>query len=601
MWKYIDQFKDPLILLLLGSSVLSVLVRQYDDALSIAAAVIIVGTVAFIQEYRSEKSLEALKTLVPPRCNVIRGGQTINVVAEELVPGDIIRLSSGDRVPADARLISSTDLSVDESSLTGEPEPREKSAATLNDLPDDAGITEKTNIVFTGSLVCSGNGVAIVFGTALNTEFGKTYQEMKDVETRRTPLQIKMDELGQRLSVFSIGIIVCIGLLGMFQGKSFMSMFNIGVSLAVAAIPEGLPICVTVTLALGVMRMVSKNAIVKKLPSVEALGCANYICTDKTGTLTQNRMTVIQLYCPAMDDVGIIGGDSTLQATTVSDMASAPSTVFLRGKNLETLLVPIQQLLDIGNLCNNAHIVDSTIMGQPTEGALLLAAKKLGVSDRRTSLKRVSETPFSSENKYMEVQYVDAHGVKVISLKGALEVVLPMCVNFTSLTGDLVPLTVAAADRLTQHGVEMAYHGLRVIAIAAGNTINQYTLCGIVGLMDPLREGVVEAVRRIQSTGTRVMMISGDSEITAVSIAKSAGILYDTSDLKGRILSGRDIDDLSRQEDGLRSVIEQVSVCYRTLPRHKLSIIRSLQSLGHVVAMTGDGVNVSPSSTYSRI
>jgi P-type Ca2+ transporter type 2C len=206
-----------------------------------------------------------------------------------------VKLSSGDRVPADCRLISSSDLSVDESSLTGEPEPRMKTTPALPDLAEDAPIAEKHNLVFLGSLVCSGTGAAIVTATGLHTEFGKTFQEMKDVEAKRTPLQVKMDELGQRLSVFSIGIIVCIGLLGVFQGKDFLSMFNIGVSLAVAAIPEGLPICVTVTLALGVMRMAGKNAIVKKLPAVEALGCANYICSDKTGTLTENCMTVIQV------------------------------------------------------------------------------------------------------------------------------------------------------------------------------------------------------------------------------------------------------------------------------------------------------------------
>ena len=322
--RYIGQFKDPLILLLLGSAVLSVCVGQYEDAMSIAAAVIIVGSVAFYQEYQSEQSLEALNDLVPPRCNALRDGKMLNILAEELVPGDIIRLQSGDRIPADARVIQSTDLSIDESSLTGEQEPREKTSAALPDMTDESEITSRVNMVFMGTLVSSGHSLAVVTATALSTEFGKTFQEMKDIENRRTPLQIKMDELGKKLSVFSFGIIGCIGALGMFQGKTFMSMFNIGVSLAVAAIPEGLPICVTVTLALGVMRMAKKHAIVKKLPAVEALGCANYVCTDKTGTLTQNKMTAIRVYCPAMEDAAVLGRVSQKVIANVLEDSDVP-------------------------------------------------------------------------------------------------------------------------------------------------------------------------------------------------------------------------------------------------------------------------------------
>lgn len=283
IWRFIEQFKDPLILLLLGSATLSILVGQYEDAMSILGAVMIVSTVAFIQNYKSEQSLEALNDLVPPRCNVIRSGQTTNILAEELVPGDIIRLSSGDRVPADCRIIQCNGFYLDESSLTGESELRLKNANPLNDSDKEYNIPEQANMVFMGTLVNTGHATVIVVSIAVETEFGKTFQEMKDIEERKTPLQEAMDELGKTLSIFSFGIIACIGALGMFQGKTFMSMFNISVSLAVAAIPEGLPICVTVTLALGVMRMAKKNAIIKKLPAVEALGCANYICSDKTG------------------------------------------------------------------------------------------------------------------------------------------------------------------------------------------------------------------------------------------------------------------------------------------------------------------------------
>lgn len=662
VWKYIDQFKDPLILMLFFSALLSVLVGQYEDALSIAMAVFIVGTVAFIQEYQSEKSLEALKTLVPPRCNVIRSGQTSNILADSLVPGDIISLSSGDRIPADARLISCADLSVDESALTGEPEPRMKTSNALPNVSDDSGITEQLNIVYLGSLVCSGNARAIVIATGVQTEFGKTYQDMKDVEAKRTPLQVKMDELGQKLSVFSIGVIICIGLLGILQGKDFLTTFNIGVSLAVAAIPEGLPICVTVTLALGVMRMAGKNAIVKKLPGVEALGCANFICSDKTGTLTENRMTVIQVYCPAMDDVATIANSSVFSASRNSSQISlkiedtesskiSDESIFsgriapnrlggalsyqnqpIDGKKLPCL----HQLFDIASLCNNAHVSNSSVIGLPVDGALLIAAANLSISDRRETLKRLNETPFSSDRKYMEVQYADngqssfssgmpfnvssrqndansslfpsrdnaminhinglsnpSEPKKLLCIKGALEVVLPMCISFMNSSGDIVPLSSVAVDRVMQHSIEMSYQGLRVIAVACGSVSNQCILCGIVGLMDPIRDGVPEAVRRIKATGTHVVMITGDAQMTAISIAKSAGI-YDGS---GRVLSGIEIDELTRGGDeALRSVIESVSVCYRTSPRHKLAIVRALQALGNVVAMTGMSYNIAVES-----
>jgi Ca2+-transporting ATPase len=441
--RFLEKFKDPLILLLLGSALLSVLVRQYEDALSIAAAVFIVGSVGFVQEYRSEQSLEALNSLVPPRCNVLRDGQLLNILAEDVVPGDIIRLHAGDRVPADARVLVCNGLAVDESNLTGEQEPRTKVSEPLAEGVSDAEITERRNMVFMGTLVSSGHAMCLVLVTAAATEFGKTFEEMKEIKERRTPLQTKMDELGKTLSVFSFGIIGCICALGIFQGKSFMAMFNIGVSLAVAAIPEGLPICVTVTLALGVMSMARRNAIVKRLPAVEALGCANYICTDKTGTLTENKMTAIRAYCPAMDDavllltpsaaaavaegkaadVDILSMDKTSEPVLDSldrdrdrdrdggvgrkqrrQSLTGTTGASYNGQAIDVAKVPcLHQLFDAACICNNAQLSGDQLIGQPTEGALLLAARKLGVADRRGSAKRTSEVPFSSESKYMEV------------------------------------------------------------------------------------------------------------------------------------------------------------------------------------------------------
>jgi Ca2+-transporting ATPase len=605
VFRYLEKFKDPLILMLLGSAALSILVGQYEDALSIAAAVVIVGTVAFYQEFQSEKSLEALNTLVPPRCNVVRGGQTKNILAEELVPGDILKLISGDRVPADARVVVCNGLAVDESILTGETTPKEKTASPLPDTKEDTEVSEMNNIVFMSTLVCAGHCTAVVVATAAETEFGRTFQEMKDIENRRSPLQVKMDELGKRLSMFSMAIIVGIGIVGMIQGQSFLAMFNIGVSLAVAAIPEGLPICVTVTLALGVMRMANKNAIVKKLPAVEALGCANFICTDKTGTITQNKMTVVAAYCPALDDaMDLSHVTARINGSTrvASGKTLQPHEVLRNGMPIAAANVPcLAHLFDTACLCNNATLTESGVIGQVTEGALLVAAHRLNIPDRRTVLHKCREVPFSSETKFMEVVYEESgksgNTVTRRYLKGALELILPQCVTYLDGQGEPTLLNDAARDRVQTQVHEMSLSGLRVLAFACGTTNNQLTFCGLIGLMDPLRENVPEAVRRITDSGCRVMMITGDSQDTAVSIAKRAGI-YATHahGHKGStILSGAEIENLARtSEESLAAVIEDCVVCYRTSPRHKLLIVRALQSRHHVVAVTGDGVNDAP-------
>lgn len=592
--------------MLLGSAALSALVGQYDDAFSIAAAVVIVGSVASYQEYRSEQSLEALNDLVPHRCIVVRGGKTFTLLAEELVPGDIVRLSSGDRVPADLRIISCISLEVDESSLTGETEPRLKTSEAMHDLTTEGDVSQYVNLLFMGTLVCSGNGVGVVIAIGSQTEIGKTFEEMKDIESRRTPLQTKMDELGKRLSIFSIGIIVCIGAIGMFQGKSFLSMFNIGVSLAVAAIPEGLPICVAVTLALGVMRMAKKNAIVKQLPAVEALGCADIICSDKTGTLTENKMTVLSAYCPTLEDFvkfhQVKGSHVTqLRESFHRDTFYSDSCVEIKyhDREIDASRLPcLFQLFDCLSMCNNAVLSHGHATGQPTEVALLVAAAALNIRDRRDLLPRVREVAFSSENKAMQVAYIvdDNDGKRPtehIYVKGALEVVLPQCVTFFSGNGELALLTSAVIERVHEFADTMAKEGLRVLAAATGTKQNQLVFCGIVGLRDPLRAEIVEAVHRIKATGAKVMMITGDSESTALSIGRLAGI-YDPA-LNHKVLSGREIEDLARGgKENLGSVMDNVVICYRTAPRQKLCIVQALQAKGHVVAMTGDGVNDSP-------
>ena len=544
-----------------------------------------------MQEYRSEASLDALSTLVPPKCHVLRSGNIENILAEEVVPGDVLNLNAGDRVAADGRILNCNALTIDESNLTGEAEPKEKTSSALRDLQEGSEIGERSNFVFMGTLVCSGNAVAIVTSTSVQTEFGKAFQEMKGIETRRTPLQMKMDELGKQLSIFSFCIIVMIAFIGVMQGKALMEMFNIGVSLAVAAIPEGLPICVTVTLALGVMRMAKKSAIVKKLPAVEALGCANFICSDKTGTLTQNKMTATKAYCLGMDDAVSFSGIQKFGQLS-NHVLSAAKISYGNGSAIDMQkFMCLQDLFDAGCICNNAHLNGSDVIGQPTEGALLMAARSLGVSDRRKELLRKKEENFTSESKKMVVQCAGVDCDNFYA-KGALETILSLCTNFLGKTGGNVPLNAASRERVTRYGEVMASDGLRVIAIAKGANPSQMSLCGIVGFMDPLREGVVEAVDRIKNSGAKILMITGDAEATAVAVGKQAGI-YQPGQKK--VISGNQIEELAQLgEDKLADIIEDVSICFRTSPRHKLHIVRALQSKGHIVAMTGDGVNDAP-------
>lgn len=503
------------------------------------------------------------------------------IQAKELVPGDVVCLHTGDRISADVRLITATNLQVDESSLTGETVLCHKNAEPLVHVGKDPSISEQENIVHMGTLVCTGHARGVVVATGLKTEFGKTFADMKDVEARKTPLQLQMDELGKQLSMISFAVIGVIGLVGVFQGKQLLEMFTIGVSLAVAAIPEGLPICVTVTLALGVMRMSSKNAIVKKLPAVEALGCASVVCTDKTGTLTENRMTVTQIYSPTLSGVvsvqgsrsNVLSGEAIFGGTTIS-VADYPCLV---------------QLLEIGCLCNNASLNGDVIVGQPTEGALLVAACRLGVQDRRPAYDRISEIPFDSDLKRMEVKCRSPTGVMVTYMKGALESVFEQCNTVCGKDGEPVPITTQVRERIFAEASMMASQGLRVLALAQGTQLNALTFVGMVGIEDPPRHGVDAAINRIRQTGVKVIMITGDSCETARAIGQKIGC-YDP--LTDRVLSGKEIERLSVGELG--EALEGVTVCYRTSPRHKLSIVRALQARDHVVAMTGDGVNDAP-------
>uniref|UniRef100_A0A8B9K768 P-type Ca(2+) transporter n=1 Tax=Astyanax mexicanus TaxID=7994 RepID=A0A8B9K768_ASTMX len=484
LWKkYISQFKDPLIMLLLASAVISVLMRQFDDAVSITAIIIVV-TVAFVQEYRSEKSLEELGKLVPPECHCIREGRLEHLLARELVPGDTVCLSVGERVPADLRLFEAVDLSLDESSLTGETTPCSKTSAP-QPAATNGDITSRSNIAFMGTLVRCGKAKGIVIGTGENSEFGEVFKMMQAEEAPKTPLQKSMDLLGKQLSLYSFCIIGVIMMVGWLQGKYILDMFTIGVSLAVAAIPEGLPIVVTVTLALGVMRMVQKRAIVKKLPIVETLSTAllSALLSALLGTILSTILNALIL--------------STLSAI---------------------LILYLVVLLYV-----------------------VYSAKSV---------------PFLSPENYPAVFFV----------KGAFEQVIRFCSSFHS-KGVTLPLTNQQRELYQQQKSYMGTAGLRVLAFASGSEMGNLSFLGLVGIIDPPRAGVKDAVSTLISSGVAVKMITGDSQETAVAIGET----FTTVELD--------------------FVCCQIVVFYRASPRHKLKIVKSLQNIGAVVAMTGDGVN----------
>ncbi|CAH0730010.1 unnamed protein product, partial [Brenthis ino] len=579
LWKkYIEQFQNPLILLLLGSAVVSVCMKQFDDAISITVAIMIVVTVAFVQEYRSEKSLEELNKLVPPSCNCLREGSLEHFLARNLVPGDIIHLNVGDRVPADLRLYESTDLCIDESSFTGETEPAVKSV-----LPNkaSAGRVNKDNIAFMGTLVRCGNAKGIVVSTGERSEFGDMFRMMQAEEAPKTPLQKSMDTLGTQLSMYSFCIIGFIMLAGWLQGKAIQEMFTIGVSLAVAAIPEGLPIVVTVTLALGVMRMAKRNAIVKKLPTVETLGCVNVICSDKTGTLTKNEMTVTTLSTSGGHIAEVTGagysarGDVQLRA--------------YKGRDLDVARMGVTSMLEVGVLCNNAVIRDDTLYGQPTEGALLACAMKNNMHDFREQYTRLNEIPFSSETKMMVVKcapkFNDAKLKEELFVKGAIEKVLPLCTNYIDSSGNYAPMTKEKQTDFLNEAYNIGRMGLRIIALCRGARLDALTYTGVCGVCDPPRQSARDAIAALRRAGVHVKMLTGDARPTALAVAQMVGLDV----LHSQSLSGEQLDTMS--DDDLDAIIDSVTVFYRVSPKHKLGIVKSLQRLGNIVGMTGDGVN----------
>ncbi|KAG7193361.1 High affinity Ca2+/Mn2+ P-type ATPase-like protein [Scheffersomyces spartinae] len=601
VWKFIATFyEDPLILLLIGSAVISFWMGNVDDAISITLAIVIVVTVGFVQEYRSEKSLEALNKLVPAEAKLTRNGNTSHVLASTLVPGDLVHFVQGDRIPADIRLTDAVYLSIDESNLTGENEPvRKKVDPVIKTGNETPSITVRSSIAYMGTLVRDGHGSGIVVATGAKTEFGAVFEMMLEIEKPKTPLQQAMDKLGKDLSMFSFVVIGIICFIGVVQGRSWLDMFQISVSLAVAAIPEGLPIIVTVTLALGVLRMARRKAIVRRLPSVETLGSVNVICSDKTGTLTKNQMSVTKVW--------------------TSDYEGSFNSPFLIVEKLDDtnlhkeMTTNMRRTLEAGNICNNARYSHESdkFVGNASDIALVDCLQHFGLEDVRPTMERVYELPFSSKRKYMAVcvHQGDLNKAETVA-KGATERVLELCSRYYDSDGLIKPITTEFKNLVHERSIMLANDGLRVLGFARhGSKIgpsdneekpttypNDLIFAGMVGMKDPPRPNVAKSIQLLMQGGVHVVMITGDSPTTAVHIAKQIGMPVVGPD---SVMTGDQLDSLS--EDLLSDAIHNVSVFARTTPEHKVTIVKALQRRGDIVAMTGDGVNDAPALKLADI
>jgi len=550
---FLVQFNSVLIWVLLAAAVLSALAGHAIDAVLITVIVVVNGIFGFVQDYRAEQSLEALRELTAPTATVRRDGTTVEVAATELVPGDVIELESGDVVPADGRLLEDVDLEVDEAALTGESAPVSKSPEPVD---PDTPLAERENMVFNSTNVTRGRGVAVVTATGMDTEVGSIARELAATEETRTPLQGELDELGRRLGIgVSVLAALVIPLL-LMRDTPLVEAGLTAVSLAVAAIPEGLPAVVTLTLALGVRTMADENALVRRLPAVEALGSVDVICTDKTGTLTEGQMTVSRVWV----------NDSVVELDETG--GEPPSD-------------RIDLLLRAGVLCNDA----TADAGDPTEQALVEAAEnhRIDVEALRKEHPRTDEIPFSSEQKWMGTVHGDVGYVK-----GAPGVVLSKCSRVLTDDGP-ADLTSEGADRVHDQVRTFADDALRVLAVAytenPENMEDDLVFVGLVGMIDPPREEVADALAATERAGIDVKMITGDNVRTAAAIAGELGMHQEVTE--GRELDGLDDEELAER-------VEEVTVFARTSPEHKVRILRALQENGHIVAMTGDGVNDAP-------
>lgn len=593
---FLKQFQDFMVIVLLAATLIAGLLGEYIDAIAIMIIVFVNGFIGYFQEQKAEKSLEKLKELSAPLATVLRDGKWEKISSREVVVGDVIRVKSGDRVPADMRIIQSNSLEMEESALTGESLPVMKQTRAIT--RDGVQAQDQVNMGFMGTLVTRGTGVGIAVGTGMNTVMGQIASLMTTTKKVTTPLERKLAELGKILIVVAVLLTALVVVLGVIQGNPLYDMFLAGVSLAVAAIPEGLPAIVTVALSLGVQRMIKKKAIVRKLSAVETLGTASVICSDKTGTMTENQMTVKQLY---------LNGQHLY---VTGDGYQIHGDFFIDGKKTDRRFPNLESMLLYGMLCNNASLMIKkgkyVVDGDPTDGAILVAARKLGLKAiDREKFRIVKELPFDSGRKRMSVVVEDENRMRFVITKGAPDVLIPRCNYYVDAHGRKV-LQDGKRKELEQAVLSMTKKALRTIAICMRplkkdepleNAFleKDLTFIGLYGMIDPPRKEVRAAIEECRRAGIKTVMITGDHVHTARAIAKQLHLLPED----GLVLEGHQLDRMTKDE--LEKSIDDTFVFARVTPEHKLKIVQAFQSKGHIVAMTGDGVNDAPAIKASDI
>ncbi len=597
---FLNQFTSVIVWVLFGAALLSALLREWIDAIAIVAIILLNAVLGFVQEYRAERSLAALKKLSVTTARVFRDGVLVTIPTRDIVPGDLVLVEAGDQVPADARLLYATGLRAQEAALTGESTPIDKTAETLVD--DTLVIADQRNMVFFGTEITAGKGRALVVATGLQTELGRIATLIQATSTEPTPLQRRLDQLGHMLLYLSLAIVAVVFVLGLLRGEPPVAMLLTAVSLAVAAIPEGLPAIVTITLAIGVTRMVTRNALVRRLPAVETLGSTTVICTDKTGTLTKNEMTVTRLYVDRL--LFAVTGEGYEPTGEIQEIETTDERGYLRHSRIDVPL-GMRQLLTAAVLCNGATLREEQgnwrIIGDPTEGALLVAAAKARVWKQplEDASEFIDEVPFDPERKMMTVVRKTATHT-IAYAKGAPDLLLNKCTQYTTITGATEPLTEAGRQRILTNNDLFAHEALRVLAFAqrsltslpspmqAETLEHDFVFLGLAAMKDPLRPEAKTAVAACRTAGIHTVMITGDHKDTGAAIARELGILNHTA----RAISGADLNFMTDQQ--LAEQVPHTTVYARVSAEHKLRVVRAWKARGAVVAMTGDGVNDAP-------
>ena len=600
-WRLTAKLNDLSIWILLAATAVAALLHDWLEASAIFAIVLLNALLSFFQEEKAERALSSLKKLTVPNTTVIRGGQRQLIKTRELVRGDLVELGAGDHVPADVRLITTFNLKVQEAALTGESVAVQKDAG--KPVPENAGLADCNNMAYAGTTVVAGKGLAIVTAIGMATELGRIATFLQTEKRDPTPLQKRLTELGRVLILACLALVAITSAVQLWRGESLTQTFLLAVSLAVAAVPEGLPAVVTIALALGLQRMVRRNALIRRLASVETLGCVTVICSDKTGTLTRNEMTVTD----------IIVGETHYR---VSGIGYIPNGLFSRltePAGPEATIPPSDDAdlivaLTVGLWCNNAGLnppadneQDWQLVGDPTEGALLVAAKKAGI-DRESGATVIHEIPFEPERKLMSVVVRKWDGNMVLYSKGAPEVVLQRCPH-ERCAGKVIPLSTERRNEILRQSAAMANDAHRVLAVAYRNLppnnlhYNEEDLIfgGLIGMTDPPREEIRDAVRKCRSAGIKPIVITGDHPVTGLAVTRALGI----SGPDDQVLTGPELDGLS--DDVLSTMIERVSLYARVSPEHKVRVVKALKEHNHVVAMTGDGVNDAPAVKMADI